>query len=252
VILVVLIYGIFLLAFRPLLNHDTLIYALQGNALYDTKNIVYSNYVYLESVNMNKASMHAYGYPMFKLIENMFNIHNQNSDLYYRSVSIVNAEYLIILVYLFLKNFISKYDAFYTSYLISLSGIYIFLTATYGSGTISYVFLVLNVIFAYLMIVDYRNIYLVIFAISSGLGATIHSVNFILFPVFLMILFFLLKNNYYQKSYIILKIFILNLIFGSIHYYLEIIYGNGWIFGNKQNILIKIYDLLNSIQKLLL
>lgn len=228
-----ILFGIILLIFRPLSNHDTILYALHGNGLTYTKTIEYNPIVFFSNVNLEKHSMHAYGFSIFKVIENFFNFNDINSDLYYRFISVVNGLYLILILYLFVKNNFNKFLGFYSSLLLSVSGIFIFIIANYGTGTITYSYFLISVIFLFEYIQGKKVINITLLGVSVGLGSFYHSINFLILPMFILTI--LLANKEKLKLKILKSIWIvfISLLFGSIHYILEIIMGNGWVLGNK-------------------
>ncbi|MBX3043258.1 MAG: glycosyltransferase family 39 protein [Ignavibacteriae bacterium] len=251
VIILYLIFSVTLFSFRGLSNHDTLVYALTANAISESTTIEYSSYKYLDLYGILKADKHGYGYPMFKVIENLLNINNSNSDFYYRFIPLVNGGYLILLVYLFLKEKVNEIVALYSSALLLFSGSFIFLIATYGSSSISYVLFLLSNIYIYELLTKKKSYNLLLFSMTVGLGATVHSINLIILPVQIILYLLLVKQNIFKSMEQILIFTILIQIFGVSNYLFEIIWGDGWIFGAKFNFLTKVERILDLILKML-
>lgn len=245
------IFSFFLFFFRNLSNHDTIMYALIGNIITQTTKIEFSNYKFSELYGIVIGSHHGYGFSMFKVIENIFNFNNGNSDFYYRFIPIINGAYLLGIIYIYLTQKINKIVALYSASLLFFSGAFIFLLSTYGSRTISYAVFVLSNILLFELSLTNKKSNLLLFSLSVGLGSTIHSIIFILFPAQMLIFFLLNKENFLKRIFNILLISFLVFIFGASNYFFEIFYGDGWIFGTNFNFINKIMSIINYLSKML-
>jgi hypothetical protein len=248
--LIYIIFSFFLFLMRGLTNHDSLIYALLGNSLAQFTKIEYSHYLFYENYGLPKISEHGYGFPLFKTLEVLFNLNNGNSDNYFRFIPIINGAYLLGLVYLFLKKF-SLNIAIYSTILLFVSGAFIFLISIYGSDSISYSVFILSLVYLYDLTEELNSVNLILFSLAVGLGATIHSINFVILPIQLFLFLILNKDKFIKKISLVFFVIILTFFLGCIHYYLEILLGNGWIFGKSYNLINKILKSAINILKII-
>lgn len=216
---------------KNLTEHDVLEYAVQGKVFYETKLISYSAHRIDATSGFYYVGLHGFSFPLQATNERILNsIFQTNTDWFFRSLNSIYG--LLILFGLFLFGY--KRNGLWFS-LLFVGG----LLLSYGffETIMKYhidnfrIFFLLATLFLGLKYLKSGDFKLLLFtAIFLGAQANAHSLGCLLAIIFIGILFLFSATPIFQriKHFLILGVFFL--VFGGLHYVLDVTIGTGWIF----------------------
>lgn len=217
--------------FTPITGHDMLEYAIQGKHFAREKLIAYGPNRYHVENDFFYVGLHGFSFPLIGTWEYLFSeiFGVYKNDYLMKSIS----GYYSFLIFAIIYVFIKKYNIF-----IALAAI-LLLFLNYGVSItlFSYhidsyrIFMILAAFAGLALAIKFpSNITLFIFGVNTAAQAYIHSLGvFIaLFFCFAFLIYFPGTNVQKVKKCFLLLIIIL--LFGGMHYILDIFWGTGWIF----------------------
>lgn len=216
---------------KSLTEHDVLEYAVQGKVFYTTKVIGYSAHRLDELSGFYYVGLHGFSFPLQATNERLLNgIFHANSDYYFRALNSIYG--MLILVGLFLFS-------------LRRNGIWFALIFTFGL-VISYgffetimkyhidnfrIFFFLGTLYLswnYLRTGTFNQLILVTIFLSAQANA--HSLGCLLAIMFLGILFVFSETPIIERIKQFALVAVIFLLFGGLHYILDLTIGTGWIF----------------------
>jgi hypothetical protein len=221
----------FYLSSKHLTEHDVLEYAVQGKVFYESKLIGYSAHRYDPISGFYYVGLHGFSFPLQATNERMLNaIFGFQGDLLFKSFNSLYG--ILILAGLFIYSL--KRNGFIFAASLGLS-----LTLSYGffetimkyhidNFRIFYFMASIFLITVYLKKTDLRI--LVLTSIFLAAQANSHSLGCMLAILELLILFLLVNKSLLIKVKEFGIAAIVFLIFGALHYVLDVLIGTGWIF----------------------
>lgn len=216
-----------LFTLKPIAGHDFIEYCLFGKMLATRGTINWSNYWYDAQSGFYYVGLHGFSFPLFGSIEVWLSNKMQvvPKFLLIKSVTIYYA-LIIIANAFFLFSYLKK-NLFWHFLVLLFSSFYFFTFVTnFHIDTYRTSLLLLCITFLFLIFENKIKIDLNIFALICGMAAFTHSLNAIVLFVSFFIPFIFIKN----KAGKILVYFLVLFFSGYIHYFLDVVFGAGWIF----------------------
>lgn len=216
---------------KSLTEHDTLEYAVQGKIFYEDKTISYETHRYDEDNGFYYVGLHGLSFPLLATFERMNNSFlGSEKDYFFRSLNSIFG--LFILLGIFLYSLHAKNIFFAIIMCIGLFFTYGFFETImkYHIDNYRVFYLLCSIILMQKYIENNSFSTLFIFALFLSAQANAHSLGFMLAIIQIGILFLFIEGNIITKLKKTSQITSFMLIFGGIHYLIDIFSGTGWIF----------------------
>jgi hypothetical protein len=215
----------------PISGHDMLEYSIQAKHFAHEKLIAYIPNRYHAENNFFYMGLHGFSFPLLGTWEYLFSemFHVYDNDYLFRSISGYYGVLILVLVYYFMKQYSRFYALSATILLFSSYGFYLMVT-DYHIDTYR-IFMVLAAFVGLAMsIKNPSNINLLLFAVFTAALAYIHSLG-VFIAIFLCLSFFIFyQGKFTQKLLQSFILFLVIMLFGGIHYIMDVFFGTGWIF----------------------
>jgi hypothetical protein len=234
------LWGIILISFyywikqileTPISSHDMLEYAIQAKHFAREKLIAYVPNRYHAENNFFYVGLHGFSFPLLGtweyLFSEIFGVHD--NDYLFRSFTGYYGFLILVLVYYFMKQY-SRLPAISSILLLVLSyGFFLTLT-NYHIDTYR-IFMILAAFVVLALAIKYTSkITLILFGVFAAAQAYIHSLG-VFIAIFLCLSFFIFyPAKFSQKARQSFILFIIIILFGGIHYVMDVFLGTGWIF----------------------
>lgn len=231
VTLVACFFWIKQILFTPITGHDMLEYAIQAKHFAREKLITYVPYRYHIENNFFYVGLHGFSFPLIGTWEYLFSEIFGVSENDYLMKSITG--YYSFLIFAIIYVLIKKYNTFIAlaAILLLFSNYGLFITI-FSYHIDSYrIFMILAAFTGLALAIKFpSNITLFIFGINAAAQAYIHSLGvFIaLFLSFAFLIYF--PGSIAQKVKQCFLLFIIIMLFGGMHYIIDVFWGTGWIF----------------------
>ncbi|MFN4234536.1 MAG: hypothetical protein ACK4IK_06995 [Bacteroidia bacterium] len=215
---------------KPVSEHDTLEYALQGRHFFNTRSVYYTSYPFHAENGFYYVGLHGFAFPLIYTWELMFNqLIGSDSIILFKFINPFYATLLLGLVYEEVKIVGKKY-AFWAVLVLLFTTGFIFNALQFHLEMLrQYLFLAFAASFIKaLKNNSIKNILL--FSVIAGLQSTVHSIGAIASAIAIVILMAYAIFQKTDKKYIHAIYSVIALVlFGWIHYILDILIGTGWI-----------------------
>jgi hypothetical protein len=215
---------------KTLTEHDTLEYALQGKHFFNKMAVYYTSYPFHPENGFYYIGLHGFTFPLIYTWELMFNkLFNVESIILFKMINPLYSFFLLILVFEEVKT-ISKTYAFWSVALIALSMGFIFNALQFHLEMLREFLFLVFVSFFIRALNDASIKNILLFAAIAGLQSTVHSIGAIASLIAMAILvFYIFYHNIDKKIITVLSSTLVLILFGWIHYILDIFIGTGWI-----------------------
>jgi hypothetical protein len=215
---------------KILTEHDTFEYALQGKHFFKTLSVYYTQYPFHPENGFYYVGLHGFAFPLIYTWELMFNQQTgTDSIILFKLINPLYAFLLLLLVYEEVKTFGERYARWAVLFL-ALSTGFIFNALQFHLEMFRHFVFILSLVWMYRCFIKFSKTNFLVLCAILGLQATIHSIGAISSAIqFLLITIYFMVDN--QNRNVILPfigIFIL-IVFGWIHYILDIFIGTGWV-----------------------
>lgn len=231
ILLVVAFFWLKQIIGTPISGHDMLEYAIQAKHFAREKLIAYIPNRYHAENNFFYVGLHGFSFPLIGtweyLFSEIFGIYD--NDYLLRSVT----GYYGILILVLIFHFIKKYSRFYAlsaiTLLFSSYGFYLMVT-DYHIDTYR-IFMILAAFAGLGLAIKHpSNITLILFGVFAAAQAYIHSLG-VFIAIFLSLSFFIFYPSKFSKKAVqSLVLFFIIMLFGGVHYVMDVFLGTGWIF----------------------
>lgn len=215
---------------KSLSEHDTLEYALQGKHFFNQMSVNYTKYPFHPENGFYYVGLHGFAFPLIYTWELMFNQQlGTDSIILFKLINPLYACLLLLLVYEEVKSFGEKY-ALWAVLILALSIGFIFNALQFHLEMFrQYLFLAFVALFVrVLKDLTLKNVLL--FAAVAGMQSTVHSIGAIASVIAMAVLFvYIFLNQIDKKRLTIFAGTAFLILFGWIHYILDIFIGTGWI-----------------------
>ena len=206
-------------------------YAIQAKHFAREKLIAYIPNRYHAENNFFYVGLHGFSFPLIGtweyLFSEIFGIYD--NDYLLRSVTGYYGILILVLIY----HFIKKYSRFYAlsaiTLLFSSYGFYLMVT-DYHIDTYR-IFMILAAFAGLGLAIKHpSNITLILFGVFAAAQAYIHSLG-VFIAIFLSLSFFIFYPAKFSKKAVqSLVLFFVIMLFGGVHYVMDVFLGTGWIF----------------------
>lgn len=230
ILLIVSFGGLNILLFNLMPGHDFFEYMVQGKYFFENKSINYVEHHYNFKTGFYYVGLHGWSFPLHSTIELMFDdIFYFGYHLYFKSLTLIYGLLILSIIYLLVKRYT---DIFY-----SLS-VVIILLLTKGFIVSIYYFHIDSYriyffILSFILIISYLNKpslnTLITLSIVSGISSFSHSLGVFICIIFFLVLLLFCNSRTNIKARNISLFIVLLLLFGGIHYVIDVFYGTGWI-----------------------
>lgn len=215
----------------PISGHDMLEYAIQAKHFAREKLIDYVPNRYHAENNFFYVGLHGFSFPLLGTWEYLFSeiFGVYDNDYFLRSVSGYYGVLILVLIYYFMKQYSRFYALSAIILLFSSYGFYLMVT-DYHIDTYR-IFMILAAFAGLAMAIKYpSNITLILFGVFAAAQAYIHSLG-VFIAIFLCLSFFIFyPGRLSQKALQSLVLFLIIMLFGGVHYIMDVFFGTGWIF----------------------
>ncbi len=227
----IIAYGCFNILLAQIPGHDVLEYLVQGEYFFNQKAIIYQSQNYNPVNGFYYVGLHGWSFPLQTTLEKLFDaVTFYGYDLYFRTLTLWYGILIIAVVYYFTKKHTSLFFAIAASLiLVFTKGFFNAITSFHIDSYRIFLF-TLSIIFILKYIKTPHINTLILLSIFAGSSAFTHSLS-VLVAIFIgLTLFLFYQENFYNrlKSSIIYTFLIL--LFGGVHYIIDVFYGTGWIF----------------------
>jgi hypothetical protein len=231
IILMVCFFWIKEILFTPITGHDMLEYAIQAKHFAREKLIAYVPYRYHVENNFFYVGLHGYSFPLIGTWEYLFSeiFGVYQNDYLMKSIT----GYYGFLIFSTIYVLIKKYGT-----LVALASV-LLLFSNYGIFTTLFnyhidayrIFMIMASFIGLALAIKFPStITLFIFGVNTAAQAYIHSLG-VFIALFLCFAFFIyFPGSIVQKLKQCFLLLIIVLLFGGMHYILDVFWGTGWIF----------------------
>ncbi|GIV26459.1 MAG: hypothetical protein KatS3mg027_0273 [Bacteroidia bacterium] len=233
VVVIVFIAGwLFYLNRKSISEHDTLEYAVCGKNFCIERTIEYKRVPYNDRTGFYYVGLHGFSFPLIYALECMSNDLMNSEDLFFRSINSISGMLIFILIFLSISRHTSKFYSilFAMGYWLIYS---VFETEMkYHIDNFRIMLLVFNLFFILKnmsSIFDMRKSF--VLGVLMGGMSNAHSLGFLLsFIIMISLILSVQKGSFLLKIKRIVFIFLVSILFGGVHYLLDIFLGTGWLF----------------------
>jgi hypothetical protein len=228
---IVSLYAIRNLLLSTSLGHDFLEYIVQAGYMFDDKAIIYSKEIYNQQTGFYYVGLHGWSFPLQYTLERLVDSFTTfGFGLYIQSLTLWYGLLILAIVYAKLK------EHFNLRYTISAILIMVFAKGYLIAASYSHIdsyrifFFTLSVFFT-LQIIHKSELRIIpLLAFMAGTSAFAHSLGVFVAVVLGATLLFYLQRDWITRIKYVVGFGLLVLIFGVVHYLIDIFYGTGWIF----------------------
>jgi hypothetical protein len=222
---------IYFVVINPILGTDFLQYGAQSRVFYATKVIEYMPFRYDEVSGFFNIGLHGFSMQLMGTWELMLNnIFGTSYDLFFKSLT----GYYCILIVLMTWFWVRKTDKLLSNIaVLCLLGSFGFFILFYNFHIDAFRIFLVSVCFMFTLRLVWKPDRLAIIGLGvfGGLAANVHSLGVMLVCFAMLTLLFFMPVDFVKKRIPNLAaIGVLILIFGGIHYVLDVFWGTGWIF----------------------
>lgn len=215
----------------PISGHDMLEYAIQAKHFAREKIIAYMPNRYHAENNFFYVGLHGFSFPLIGTWEYLFSeiFGVYDNDYLLRSVTGYYGVLILGLIYYFMKQYSSFFALSAIIILFSTYGFYLMVTDYHID---SYrIFMILAAFVGLALAIKYpSNITLMLFGVFAAAQAYIHSLG-VFIAIFLCLSFFIFYPGKFSKKAVqSLMLFFIIMLFGGVHYIMDVFFGTGWIF----------------------
>jgi len=231
VLLIISAFGIKNILLTQLPGHDVLEYMVQADIIFNEKIIQYVNNIYNSESGFYYVGLHGWSFPLQVTLEKMVDsISFYGYDLYFKSLTLWYGLILLAIIYYWVKKYMNAVYAFTTITLLFLAKGYLTSITFFHIDSYRMFFFSLSFLFTLQQINKPNFKLLPLLAFVTGISGFSHSLGVIISVILgAGLLFFIQKEWVYKLKFLASYTFLV-LLFGGIHYVLDIIYGTGWIF----------------------
>lgn len=223
---------VYYITHKQITEHDYLEYGILGKIFYNQMYIDYKPYFFQESSYFHFVGLHGYFFPLVltweKLLGNFLGV---DTDYLFRGVSSIYFILTIFLFYNLLHKIIGKWNALLSLIILIFTYGYFLIALRFHIDTTRIFFFALSVLVLVELLKQKSTALMLLTGAILGVSAFAHSLGIFLAVIFIFTYLLVSKNKlraFYDVS-IILCVF---MIFGGLHYLVDVISGTGWIFKN--------------------
>ncbi|REJ82333.1 MAG: hypothetical protein DWQ39_12110 [Bacteroidetes bacterium] len=229
-VLMVFAGGQYLVLHRPLVEHDILEYATQAKIFFRDRALEYLPLRYDELSGFFYVGLHGFLFIMLSVWEQFFNsCFGLESDYLFRSMTNVYGILILLTAYYWLRKIDTRLALISGAVLMLNSGI-ITTFLVYHVDMFRIFLLMSSVILMLKAINSGDRLSFLLLGIFSGLSANAHSIGVFAAFAFVGIVFLLMDGNFLKRVRAALFLSAIILLFGGLHYVVDIFNGTGWIF----------------------
>jgi hypothetical protein len=221
----------FYINIKELTEHDTLEYAVQGKIFYETKSLAYNAHNYDQASGFYYVGLHGYTFPLLASWERILNsIFGIQSDLFFRSINSLYGILILLSGFLLALRISSSRLAWI--FIIALTFTYGFYETIFKYHIDLYRIFFLNWSLLGLILLIRKPTFqmVLILGLLMGAQANAHSLGALLYILQMGVVFLFLPLNIPLRLKYTASLLLVSLLFGSLHYILDVIWGTGWIF----------------------
>ena len=212
-------------------GHDVLEYMVQGEYLFEDKAIEYVPHRYYPTTGFYYVGLHGWSFPLQVTLEKMVdNITFFGFDLYFKSLTLWYGVLLLTIVYTLSKKYMDVLYALSIISILCLAKGYLTSIIFFHIDSYRMFFFCLSFLFTLQQINKPNFKSLPVLAFVAGTSGFSHSLGVIIAIILgAGLLLYIPKNWRYKIKYLLTYTFLV-LLFGGIHYVIDVFYGTGWIF----------------------
>ena len=216
-----------------LADSDVLEYATQAKIFNHTHAIVYDGVRFNDQTCYLYVALHGFSFPLFGTWNFIIgDVLQHSNDLYFKSISGYYLLMLAVLIFITLYRIIGKNKdyAFLGVLFLFLAPVSLEFFCFFTIDTFRVYFLTAG------MIVFLRYMYmpnkflLTLFGIIGGIMVNSHAIGAIFMPWILISMIIFLKSSFFSRIKNVLYLCLIILLFGGIHYILQVLWGDGWLY----------------------
>jgi len=231
-ILIVSAFGIKNILLTQLPGHDVFEYMIQGKYLFDDKAIEYVNHRYYLDSGFYYVGLHGWSFPLQVTLEKMVDDVTSyfGFDLYFKSLTLFYGILLLTTIYYWVKSKMEVLFAASIVLILCMAKAYLTSISYFHIDSYRMFFFSLAFLFTLEQVHKPNLKLLPLFAFVTGISAFTHSLGVIISVILGACLLFFLQKEWLYKIKFLGGFVALVMVFGGIHYILDIVFGTGWIF----------------------
>lgn len=228
-VLFLLFYTSGLAFFKPITDHDALIYVAQGKVFFDDLAINYGPERFHEANSYYYIGQHAFTYPLQLTWERMINqVIGVESDIFFRHISLFYFVLMLALPYYWLRK-VNARLGFLAVVLLFTAGVNWNSLMYQNLDTFRIFLFAVMVIFMLRLVRKVNKLHVLGFGLFAGLAAGVHSIGMMLAAMAGLVLVLFMRGNFVRERLPAWGMAaVLIVLFGGLHYLLDLTIGTGW------------------------
>ncbi|MCO6499786.1 MAG: hypothetical protein J5I47_05340 [Vicingus serpentipes] len=231
ILLIVMVFGVKNILLTQIPGHDVLEYMTQGDYIFHDKAIEYVAHRYYPKTGFYYVGLHGWSFPLQVTLEKMVDdLFFFGYDLYFKSLTLFYGILLLLIIYYWTKRYMNVVYAFSIVCVLCLAKGYLTSISYFHIDSYRMFFFSLSFLFTLQQINNPNLKLLVLLSFFAGTSGFTHSLGVIISVIIGAGLFLYIQKDWIYKSKFLLLYTVLVLLFGEIHYIIDIVHGTGWIF----------------------
>ncbi len=215
---------------KPLVDHDVLEYGVQGRIFLRDRAITYQRFRFDAVSGFHYVGLHGFSFPLLFTWEGLWGaLLGVRSDAWVRSITMWYAWLLIAFCWSLLRR-IDRWAAVFGGIALTAPIGFLFLMAIYHLDSLRIMLFTCAMAAFVAVLRAPSKERVLLFGALAGAQAFVHSVGAILAGVLVAVLLFALPIRWDKRVGWLAQGLGMMLLFGAVHYLVDIVSGTGWIF----------------------
>lgn len=215
---------------KPLVDHDVLEYGVQGRIFLRDRAISYQRFQFDAASGFHYVGLHGFSFPLLFTWEGLWGeLLGVRTDTWVRSITMWYAWLLIAFCWSLLRG-IDRWAAVFGGLALTAPIGFLFLMTIYHLDSMRIMLFTCAVAAFVAVVQGPSRERMLLFGALAGAQAFVHSVGAILAGVLVAVLLFALPIRWNKRITWLAQGVGLMLLFGAVHYLVDIVSGTGWIF----------------------
>jgi hypothetical protein len=215
---------------KPLVDHDVLEYGVQGRIFLRDRAIAYQRFQFDAASGFHYVGLHGFSFPLLFTWEGLWGaLPGVRTDIWVRSITMWYAWLLIAFCWSLLRR-VDRWAAVAGGVALTASVGFLFLMTIYHLDSFRIMLFTCAVAAFVAVLQAPSRVRVLLFGALAGAQAFVHSVGAILAGVLVFVLLFALPVRWNSRINWLAQGVGMLLLFGAVHYLVDIVLGTGWIF----------------------
>ncbi len=227
----VMLFGSFImLTYKPLVDHDILEYATQGGIFLQDMAVRYEKHHFDAATGFYYVGLHGFSFPLLFTWEGLVRgVVGDHGDAWVRCLTPWYATLLVSFVWALLRRF-DRWVAVWATGAFTLTLGYLYLNTIYHVDPMRLFLFTVSVALLQQVVRMPATPLVMCWGGVLGAHAMVHSLGMILAPFMFLAAWLFMAGPIGRRSGQVLMAVVLFMIFGGIHYVIDVCCGTGWLF----------------------